>query len=912
MASTLTKPKNVISADEADAFFADSEVIYTPDVVSAEDADSFFADSKPVAENSNKSFKYDVAPKPDTRTQASKLLQYGTEQAVLDKKAKRANSPLGTILNTVKGAGEMIASPEIGLGKSIGKIFSKGNLKTYTKNIDQMTSQQVQLSKLMREKEARGEDTESLKSSYNLLSETIDENKKHIEDYSKELPTKGKVIGQIGGTALDLVTAGSYGKAAQGAKTGKLFNKASTAVDKASTIIPEIKKVGEIANGATGIGTKKGLGKILKGGGVGYASDVTLGLAGDRGENREGAKAFIPGLGTAIGAGIPAVSEVSKTFNNKFTKSGKVDKLVTNRQHELGKLESYASIDKVVQKSKDKGFDVKDIVSQTDLLNKSVDKTGTISTKGEGEAVAQVQDFLNKNGEDVVNKILEKEGVTVNPAVLEAKLKKSVMSSGLQGSNLTKALKEIETDMAGYALRANKDGKIPLSVIHSAKVDKYSNINFMTDPSTQKTAKVIAKTLKEMVETGTSSVNVKAVNKELSKYYAVIDYLEKLDGKKVDGGKLGKYFSSTIGAMIGSPLGPLGTLGGAVLGEAYKGNKLQNTFGGKTGKVLESSQMMKDAITESNKPRLILPAPKTGAPRSSINSTSVIPILPSKSQMEFIGKNGVGNYFPKKKLQLSKDESLTGKDAEVQEASIRKYEQNASKLVNEYIAKNGNVINTDEARKLFKDTGYNGNNSSAVQEASSAVAKDAWRSLLKKSDTNENVLIFAGGSGTGKTTAVKNLFPDEIKNAGAVLDGNLSTVNSAKERLQEAIDAGKSPSIFYVYRDPVDSWVNGVVKRMKVNKEEEGRIVPLSVFLQNHQGSFNVVKSLMASAKHGSDYSVKLIDNSLGKGKEDLLSKEKFDNINYGDNLKEELSRKTKELYEKGHISKIQYEALIK
>lgn len=68
----------------------------------------------------------------------------------------------------------------------------------------------------------------------------------------------------------------------------------------------------------------------------------------------------------------------------------------------------------------------------------------------------------------------------------------------------------------------------------------------------------------------------------------------------------------------------------------------------------------------------------------------------------------------------------------------------------------------------------------------------------------------------------------------------------------------------------------------------------------------------MASAKHGSDYSVKLIDNSLGKGKEDLLSKEKFDNINYGDNLKEELSRKTKELYEKGHISKIQYEALIK
>ncbi len=274
-------------------------------------------------------------------------------------------------------------------------------------------------------------------------------------------------------------------------------------------------------------------------------------------------------------------------------------------------------------------------------------------------------------------------------------------------------------------------------------------------------------------------------------------------------------------------------------------------------------------------------------------------------------KSNLGQGETPKTREITPDFNLTGQDAKIQNASISKYKANAPKLVQEYLKSNGKIVNTDEARKLFKDVGYKGSNAAAVQEASSAVAKDVWEELLRSSNKSES-LILAGGSGTGKTSAVKNLLARELEDAGAVLDGNLSTMKSAQARIQESVNNGKFPTIGYVYRDPVDSWINGVIKRMKGNVEEGGRVVPLSVFLENHAGSYNVIKELLKDSANGVKYSVKLIDNSLGKGNQSLLSRAKFDNIKYSGNLKEELLAKTKQLYEKGDINKTEYEALIK
>jgi len=270
-----------------------------------------------------------------------------------------------------------------------------------------------------------------------------------------------------------------------------------------------------------------------------------------------------------------------------------------------------------------------------------------------------------------------------------------------------------------------------------------------------------------------------------------------------------------------------------------------------------------------------------------------------------------GNTTAERITAFPRDTTMTGANSIVQENSIAKYVKDAPAMLKDYIAKHGKVVNTDEARQFFKDTGYHGSNAAAVQEPSSALAKDAWRYLLKESN-KPDVLLYAGGSGTGKSSIVNKLLLNEVKDAGAILDGNLSSMSSAEARINEAVKAGKSPTVVYVYRDPVDAWVNGVVKRMNENAAEGGRLVPMSVFLQNHEGSYNVIKKLLESKANDISYNVKMLDNSLGKGSQEFLSKAKFDSIKYASDLKDKLVSETKKLLDNGTIKPYQYDELIK
>lgn len=220
----------------------------------------------------------------------------------------------------------------------------------------------------------------------------------------------------------------------------------------------------------------------------------------------------------------------------------------------------------------------------------------------------------------------------------------------------------------------------------------------------------------------------------------------------------------------------------------------------------------------------------------------------------------------------------------------------------------GAVVNTDLARRMFADVGYNGQNSAAVQEAASALGKDAWRDALK-TNPEKDAFIFSGGSGVGKSSIVDKFLPEIHNDAAAVLDGNLSSVGSAEKRIKEAIAAGKTPHIVYVYRDPVDAWVNGVVKRMKDNQAEGGRIVPMSVFLENHPGSLKVIKKLISD---NSNAVFHLFDNSLGAGNGIEMTVDKLNELGYNvEKLKTRLMAETKRLLKENVITKEQYAKLI-
>lgn len=258
-----------------------------------------------------------------------------------------------------------------------------------------------------------------------------------------------------------------------------------------------------------------------------------------------------------------------------------------------------------------------------------------------------------------------------------------------------------------------------------------------------------------------------------------------------------------------------------------------------------------------------------------------------------------------------KDTSLKGDNARLQDESIKTFIVDKERLTKAYIDRFGNTANTDDARKLFTDIGYNGLNASAVHEASSALNKEAIKSMISSSKSN-TIEMFAGGAGSGKTSAISGLKPDLKNSAAAIIDGNLAGFEGAVSKVNDFLSKGKEVNITYVYREPEDAWKNGVIKRMLENEEEKGRVVTLKTFLHNTEGSYNTIKKMFAEGFEDTQgVNIDIIDNSLGRGNTTYMDREKFNGVVFGDALKQHLLKVTKELLDSGRINKEQYEALI-
>jgi len=316
-----------------------------------------------------------------------------------------------------------------------------------------------------------------------------------------------------------------------------------------------------------------------------------------------------------VGKIVESAKNFSKEQGAKYTKWSEqqlakqadpvvVEKYSKGVERNMKGLDLIESGNKVVQraveKAKNKGVDVKQIISETDLLKDSVDANGTLRTVGEGRAIEQLTQEMSPY-EGVVAKLLELENKALTPEVIELKLTEVINNSSLKGANKISALEKISREVEGLKLEQNAAGEIPLSEIQKAKTDKYVNLDY-SKPASKSADKSIARAYKELVEEYTTSADVAAVNAELGKYYTIRDFLRTLDGRKVKGGKLGKYFNQTVGAIVGSGLGPLGSIVGAEIGKWLAGKSLEGTFKGGTGKTFEIPEVVTKAaeVTETS------------------------------------------------------------------------------------------------------------------------------------------------------------------------------------------------------------------------------------------------------------------------------------------------------------------------
>lgn len=289
------------------------------------------------------------------------------------------------------------------------------------------------------------------------------------------------------------------------------------------------------------------------------------------------------------------------------------EKIINAREKELAAIDgNYAQMRKASSFSKDEGSASRKRIASTDVLVDSVDDNGLIRTKGKGGAIDQYKAQTVDQAEGVVRQNLEARGEKVKLADVETELIDAIKGSGLQGKNLTTALNDVKKEVAGYRLRADANGEVPLTLIHDAKVDNYNSINYLTAPEVKTGRKTIARGLKKIVEKN-SKFNVEEVNAELAKYLEDVKLLERLDGKRVKGGKLGKYFAQisgnivggAVGGAIGGPIGSgVGTIAGGELANRIKGSMLERTLGGKTGYVAPKNQVLEKAMAGIKKPSL--------------------------------------------------------------------------------------------------------------------------------------------------------------------------------------------------------------------------------------------------------------------------------------------------------------------
>lgn len=421
--------------------------------------------------------------------------------------------------------------------------------------------------------------------------------------------TSGKVGNVIGNIAPFFMTAPARGL------TGLARAKSLIMAALKDTGISLAQTGGDVGTGATTAATSLIANRLLPGAGAGirqrvmsgvipgYVGDVGMGLSGQRGESREGLGAFVPGMGTAMGAGVGALQASPLILNRGERVSNKrynTLRVVQEGNRSLDRIVRAAERTTDAQGNPKQLIDTKKFIAETDLLVGAVDDTGTVNSK---EAVKNLNDVL-KPWEGKVGQALEDEGKMVTLDALRDKLYKVVDDSGVIGDAKLQTKARIDRELNGL-LSDFPDGDIPLRTVHDLKVQvNRTNARSFIDPEKNAIGKTLGRGLKEFVEETTDAIDTKTYNEELRKLYAVRDVLEGMDGRKVEGGRLGKHFSAVIGTMVGGQVGgPLGAIAGAEIGAKLKGWSMQRSLGGKGGKPVTISERMQNALKggQSNK-----------------------------------------------------------------------------------------------------------------------------------------------------------------------------------------------------------------------------------------------------------------------------------------------------------------------
>jgi hypothetical protein len=344
-------------------------------------------------------------------------------------------------------------------------------------------------------------------------------------------------------------------------------------------------------------------GKVFQAGTAAMKTGATSGFlygAGSELQNEESTLGSVAGnaaLGTVIGGGtgfaLGSAAAVPKALQAKYRP--------TNEQAVVRLNEAYDELFNATKSGANKlektlgtGRDPRRFLSENGIV---VDITpdNKISSKAARQTLFKRMDQID----DALTEGLKGTGKVVDLADVEkralaaldnakSKADGSILDRQAQVKNIFEKYRKIYGDQVPLdILNEIKRGQTGLTRVFDATKPK-----FMTDVHYQ-----VSKAARELVEEGAKDLPVHELNAFWADHLSAVDILKKVNGNAISGGKIGKYFSRTAGAVsgsiLGSQMGPLGSVVGAGVGDVV-GGALQKSAAKE--KVLPS--MVKRAIEQ--------------------------------------------------------------------------------------------------------------------------------------------------------------------------------------------------------------------------------------------------------------------------------------------------------------------------
>lgn len=324
----------------------------------------------------------------------------------------------------------------------------------------------------------------------------------------------------------------------------------------------------------------------------------------------------------------------------------RIENLVNKSADEIYKIEN-AYTKKLKNSLTDEGHQSRQRIAESNVLVNSVDNDGLIRTKQAGGPIDQYKKLRLEGTENIVRNNLEREGKTINIRQIENALTTGIDRAGLEGADLVKAIRGLEKEVQGLKMRADETGEIPLYRVQDFKTSAYNNINYNVDSTpTIALRKAKARVYKEIIEdnsnikikVGNKTYGVKDVNMILGRFLDDVERLALLDGKRVRGGRLGKYFSqisgniigATAGGAVGGPIGTaLGTIVGGEAGGFIRGRQMKGTFGKGIDVPLSKNPVLEKAIAEGKLPKevdLTIADKKLGVPKGITKNREMLKV----------------------------------------------------------------------------------------------------------------------------------------------------------------------------------------------------------------------------------------------------------------------------------------------